>query len=43
MILNKDIEFQLPSYLSEHEPKLRDKIEDDILLYDICEPFPNSV
>ena len=43
MILNKDIEFQLPSYLSEHEPKLRDKIEDDILLYDILAIAKNVI
>ncbi|MDN6275011.1 MAG: glycosyltransferase [Moraxellaceae bacterium] len=35
MIRHTEIVLQLPSYLAEYEAKLRHKIEDDILMYDI--------
>ena len=43
MIHNKEIKLQLPSYLMEFENVLRNKIEDDILLYDILAIAKNVI
>lgn len=43
MILQQSVEMRLPSHLLDFEPKLRNKIEDDILLYDILAIAKNVV